>query len=134
MKRTLAAFAVSFGLAACSSSSGELAVGFPVADVNQDASLAPAEFDRWVIDTNAYARFDDNDDGVISRDEYNKAVEERYEGDDYFIAFDLDQDGSLSRNEFVGGLFRMYDINRDGLLTQDEFDLAREGLDEDIGN
>ena len=134
MKRTLAAFAVSLFIAACSSSSGELTVGFPVADANQDAALAPPEFDRWIQDTNAYGRFDDDDDGVISRHEYTKAVEARYETDEYFFAFDLDQNGTLSRDEFVGGLFRMYDINRDGVLSNEEFDLARNGLDEDIGN
>jgi hypothetical protein len=125
MKRTLTAFAVSLILAACSSSSGELEVGFPVADANRDAALAPPEFDRWIIDTNAYARFDDNDDGVIDRREYDKAVEDKYETDDYFNAFDLNDDGTLSRGEFVGGLFRMYDVNRDGLLSEEEFDFAR---------
>ena len=134
MKRTLTAFAASLFLAACSSSSGELEVGFPVADANRDAALAPPEFDRWIIDTNAYQRFDDNDDGVIDRHEYDKAVENKYETDDYFNAFDLNDDGTLSRGEFVGGLFRMYDVNRDGLLSEEEFDFARRGLDEDIGN
>ena len=133
MKRTLAALAMTVTLAACSSSSG-LTIGFPVADVNEDGGIQIAEFDRFFDNTNGYPRFDDNDDGVLTRREFTKAMEARYETDEYFNAFDLNDDGQLSRREFVGGLFRMYDLNRNGRLGEDEFNLALEGLDEDIGN
>ena len=134
MKRTLTAFAVSLSLAACASSSGDVDVphGFPVADANHDASITPEEFISWVQNTNAYPRFDVDGNGVISREEYSEAVEDRYATDEYFAAFDLDRNGTLARGELLRGIFRMYDVNRDGVLSAGEFELARQGMDDDV--
>ena len=134
MKRTLAAFAVSLSLAACASSSGDVDVpqGFPVADVNQDASITPEEFTRWVENTNAYSRFDLDKNGLISREEYSEGVEDRYATNEYFAAFDLNQNGTLTRGELLRGFFVMYDINRDGVLSEGEFELGKQGLDDDV--
>lgn len=113
-------------------SSAVSTVGFPAADANDDDMLNRAEFEEFWDDTDAWERFDDNDDNMLSRTEYNEAVDANYEPDGYFRGLDTNNSGNLSRDELVGGWFNMFDMNKNGMLDDDEFDNAIESLNFEI--
>jgi len=76
-----------------------------------------------------FGEFDDNNDGMLNREEYNDAVHESYETDVYFNALDSDYNGTISRSEFLDGWFKMFDTNRTNTLDQAEFDNALRSLE-----
>lgn len=127
MLRRLALLITCVATAACASTVATT-VGFPAADADDDDVLTTAEFHEFFDDTDAYERYDDNDDGNLTRQEYNEAVDEAYETDAYFKGLDASNDGSLTRAEFIDGWFRMFDANQDQRLSRGEFDSAVEAL------
>lgn len=64
---------------------------FSTWDSNQDEQLDIDEFDAGVRETGTYGAWDTNNDGVISREEFRRAR---------FDTRDADQDGSLSSEEY----------------------------------
>jgi Ca2+-binding EF-hand superfamily protein len=66
-------------------------------------------------------RYDDDDDGNLSRTEYHEAVDDSYETDAYFKGLDQDANNQLSRQEFNDGWFRMFDADQNGTLSESEF-------------
>ena len=128
--RTVAALFSSVALAACATVAST--VGFPSADADDNDVLSQSEFDEVFDDTRLYGNFDDNDDGMLSRMEYNEAVDDMYETDAFFTGFDRDRNGMLSRQEFVTGWFTAWDIDRSGSLDRREFTAAMNGLEPEL--
>jgi Ca2+-binding EF-hand superfamily protein len=126
MIRKVGLLAVAFAFAACSTVA--TTVGFPAADADDDDALSNAEFHEFFDDTDAFERFDDNDDGSLNRTEYNEAVDDAYEGDSYWTGLNGDNNDRLSREEFIGGWFKMFDADRNNMLTRSEFENAIESL------
>lgn len=97
------------------------ALGWPGVDTNDDDMVSREEFEEFFDDTDAFARYDDDDDGVLSQAEYDEAVEDRLEGEAYFAGLDADGSGGLDRAEFIDGLYSLYDSDRSGMLSESEF-------------
>lgn len=60
--------------------------------------------------------WDQDGDGIIMEDEFSRDWRER----DMFGSFDADRDGALSEEEFETGVFGRYDRDADGLLGDSE--------------
>ena len=127
--RTFAALVTTLALSACASSG--TTIGFPSADADDNDMLSQSEFDVVFEDTGFYGEFDVNDDGMLSRAEYNEAVDDAYATDEFFIGYDRDRSGSLSRQEFVNGWFFSWDSDRSGSLDSREYSAAIAALDTD---
>src|SRR5688572_9755150 len=119
MMRIIGTLAVSVAFAACSTVAST--VGFPAADADDDDMVNRAEFNEFFDDTDLFERFDDDDNGNLNRTEYNEAVDDAYETDAYFRGLDRDNSNTLSRDEFIGVWFDMFDGDRSGTLTRGEF-------------
>jgi hypothetical protein len=135
MIRKLGALGLAFALAACSTSASTSTnepgiVGFPAADGDNNRALSVTEF-RDFLGGNAYNRFDDNHDGLLSRKEYEEAVSDEYETDAFWHALNKNHNETLNRKEFIDGWFKIFDVDKNGRLSQAEFDHAIEHLDLD---
>ena len=128
MLRKLIGLAACIGMAACASTAATT-IGFPAADANDDDLMNLAEWNEFDGDSDLFTRYDDDDDGNLTRTEYNEAVDPTFESDAYFAGLDADRSGNLSRSEFIDGWFRMFDSDSSGTLTRGEFDNAVEALE-----
>ncbi|MFP4623070.1 MAG: EF-hand domain-containing protein [Gemmatimonadota bacterium] len=126
MMRVLALLAAAAMVTGCATAAGELA--FPAVDADDDGQVSRMEFEGFLGDMNAFDRYDDNNDGELSLEEYREAVTAGIEGEAYFRGFDQDRSGGLSRAEFISGIFSTYDRNGDGWLNEEEFEGAVTGL------
>ena len=59
---------------------------------------------------------DDNKDSVVDFEEFKRGADEM----DLFAIYDTDKDGVLTREEFYEGTFRAYDTDNDGMWSQTE--------------
>lgn len=124
--RNTVLFATIVLLAGCAAAVTEL--GYPSVDADDDGQVSTAEFEEFLDDVDAFDRYDDNDDDVLSQEEYREAVDAEISGVDYFRGFDRDNTGGLSESEFADGLFGIYDADGSGGLSEDEFENAVEAL------
>jgi len=129
MKNTIATLAISLALAACSGNSSPT-VGFPAADVNDDDSVTPEEYLEFWKTTNRYADFDLDRDGSLNRFEYGEAVDDLYDGDEFFTGLDRNRDNLLSSEEFIKGWYMMFDVDGNKVLSRDEYNAAINALDD----
>ena len=91
-------------------------------DQNKDGRLSQKELDHF---PGTLKRFDQNKDNELNLKELETAVTAaRVEGpyaafDDFFIRYDLDQDGVVSRTEFPDSdaLFARFDTDGDGVIS-----------------
>lgn len=99
-------------------------------DTNDDGVVTGAE---WRGDWDGFVRLDENDDFLLSRDEFllqeregERGLEERFE------RLDEDRDGRLSRGEvrWNRDVFDLLDGNDDGSVSRDEF-FERAGREQD---
>lgn len=120
MKRTIAALAVSLLTAACATAPTPLgfANAFPVADSNDTDAVSRKEFDDFWADTKLFKRADHNGDKALSPSEYQTAVAS-HQG--YFNQLDTNKDGVLTRFELLAGWYDLFDADKTGTLSRDEF-------------
>ena len=123
------------------------------ADANHDGAVSRAEFDAFR--TAEFARLDANHDGSVSREERRAAHPEghghhgQHDGDcgrggpggrewgegrhgDHLERADANHDGNITREEFLAGPTRMFDVldaNHDGVISADERASARQRMD-----
>ena len=128
MRIALATLTISFALAACSSNAAPN-VGFPVADANSDDTVSPEEYLAFWKTTNRYADFDIDRDGSLNKNEYEEAVDDDYDGPEFFHGLDRNHDSMLSREEFIKGWYMMFDVDRNKVLSRAEYDAAINALD-----
>lgn len=129
--RSVTALVSALALAACSTVA--TTIGFPAADADDNDALSQSEFHEFLTDdTKAYGNFDDNDDGMLNRTEYNEAVDDAYETDSFFRGLDRDSSGMLSQQEFIDGWFNIFDTDRNGTLTRREFEAAIDALEPEL--
>jgi Ca2+-binding EF-hand superfamily protein len=126
MIRTIATLTIALAIAACATVA--TTVGFPAADVDNNEMISSTEFGEVWDDLDVFENFDDDDNGSVSRIEYNEAVETIYESDAYFRGLDRDRNGSLTRDEFVNGWYTMFDNDRSGSHNRNEFRSAIDAL------
>ena len=104
--------------------SRDFAEQLKAADRNNDGQVSRPELVSYR--TTQWTRFDRNGDGYFSRDDLPGFVQDRWNGEKLVQlrrAYDRDNDGHISRGEFVGGptpAFDMADTNRDGLVNEAE--------------
>ncbi|HSL70181.1 MAG TPA: hypothetical protein VK864_08050 [Longimicrobiales bacterium] len=121
----------SFIVAGCATTAATT-IGFPAADADDDDLLTSAEFNEFWDDSDLYERFDDNDDGNLTRQEYNEAVEDGYETEAHFKGLDSNNNGMLDRSEFINGWFNMFDADKNSRLTRAEFENAVDALEPEL--
>ncbi len=98
------------------------------ADSNQDGAITRAELIDWRKAN--FMRFDRNGDGVLSDSDIPRFVRGTSIGaqfDDLKTQFDINRDGRVTRDEFIGAptvLFDAADANRDNIVTRAERDAA----------
>lgn len=98
------------------------------ADSNQDGAITRAELIDWR--RAKFMRSDRNGDGVLSDSDIPRFVRGMSIGaqfDDLKTQFDINRDGRVTRDEFIGAptvLFDAADANRDNIVTRAERDAA----------
>ena len=130
MLRKFSVLAIAIALGGCATMA--TTVGFPAADADDDDSLSSAEFHEFFDDTDYFERIDDDDNGTLSRTEYNEAVDTEYEAETYWTGLNTDNNDQLTRDEFIGGWFKMFDTDKNGMLSENEFENAIESLEVEL--
>ena len=129
MKNAIATLAISFALAACSSSNPAPYIGFPAADADSDDAVSPQEYMEFWKTSNRFADFDVDGNGSLNKNEYEEAVDDDYDGIEFFQGLDRNQDGMLSSEEFIKGWYMMFDVDRNKVLSRAEYNAAINALD-----
>lgn len=93
-------------------------------DADRDMRLTSTEFERGFDSDSWWDNWDLDDDTYLSEDEFNTA----YSGYSWYTPtlysdYDLDGDGLLTDDEWRDGLFTTWDTDRDTYLTADEYDM-----------
>lgn len=84
-------------------------------DADANKKITMEEWDDAIDDNALFDKVDKNNNG-------NFDVEEALDDVlDYDIAMDIDDGGTISRDEFKLGLFNMQDKNKDEMLDESEF-------------
>jgi len=94
-------------------------------DQNQDGTVSR---DEYPGPDDAFTRLDGDKDGAITATEVQNSLKRRGKGGGNFIArFDDDKDGKVSKEEFPRSedLFTRLDANNDGYITADEAPAGR---------
>lgn len=122
------AFFPAQGVAQVTGSRADLIARMDQADSNQDGAITRAELIDWRKAN--FMRFDRNGDGVLSDSDIPRFVRGTSIGaqfDDLKTQFDINRDGRVTRDEFIGAptvLFDAADANRDNIVTRAERDAA----------
>lgn len=94
-------------------------------DTNADGRIDRDEF-RASFGDNSFGSWDENDDGMLSRGEYEAGVKAQSDADSYtawddrYSGWDSDADEMLSADEYDEGLWSQYDADQDDLWSQEE--------------
>jgi hypothetical protein len=129
MKKAIATLTLSLALAACSGNSSPT-MGFPAADANDDDAVTPEEYLEFWKTTNRFADYDLDRDGGLNLHEYGEAVDDPYDGEEFFVGLDRNRDRLLSGEEFIKGWYMIFDVDRNGVLSRAEYDSAINALDD----
>ena len=97
-------------------------VVYNVWDVDDDEQLTEEEwllgydyyYGNYVV--TGYKDIDVDDDEYIVFKEYYDAI-----GPEFFLEWDLDNDGRLDQSELAQGIFARWDIDNSGVLEKDEY-------------
>jgi len=93
---------------------------FERADANKDGYINIDEYNAAV--NSKFNEYDSNKDGVIDKNEFNSNKDKKAALEFEFL--DRDKNGKLNMEEFKAGAaarYQMYDQNRDGLLGKSEY-------------
>jgi len=104
---------------------------FENADANSDGSIARDEF--LAARAAAFAKFDQNSDGVLDQADKRDPAREGRRHDALRGRLDANADGKVSKDEFVNGATPMFDgADKDGngALDQQELAAAKERMRE----
>ncbi len=71
----------------------------------------------------ATADWDDNNDGIISNEEFMEEYDEDFRD---FSQWDTDKDRMISPEEFRAGVFSIYDVDESGDLSETEYKIFQE--------
>lgn len=116
------------GLAQVTANGANLIARMDQADANRDGAITRAELIDWRKAN--FSRFDRNRDGLLSDGDIPRLVmgtSIAAQFDELKTQFDINRDGRVTRDEFVGAptlLFDAADTNRDNVLTRAERDAA----------
>ena len=94
-------------------------------DFNVDNSITEVEwiigyrglYSKWA--ENSFSTFDENQNASLSSSEWNQIFEES----GWFEAYDKDNNGLVSLEEWHTGLFTDWDLNGNGKIEEDEFEV-----------
>ena len=102
--------------------------GFDSTDTDENDAISRAEWADFMDGLDLYPRYDDNDDGYLSREEYREAVDSSIEGESYYLGFDRDRNDLLTENEFRDGIFNSFDRDGNGWFNEGEYESAVNAL------
>lgn len=96
---------------------------FNIWDVDEDNQLTEEEwiigfdyyFGNYVI--SAYDVVDENDDDLISYEEYYNVLNDT----EFYRDWDLNEDNIIHEEELTAGVFERWDLENDGVLDVDEY-------------
>lgn len=88
-------------------------------DKDNDGVINYTEFESGMKDEGLFTRYDTSGDGVIDQEEWKQARKSsEYIKEGYFTSWDQDNNGSLSKHEFIKGAYETWDTNgNDGIDT-----------------
>jgi Ca2+-binding EF-hand superfamily protein len=93
---------------------------FEKADLNKDGYISRDEYDTAV--NSKFNEYDANKDGVVDKHEFNTSKDHKAAIEYEFL--DRNKDGKVNMDEFKAGAmnrYNMYDQNRDNLLGDPEY-------------
>jgi hypothetical protein len=79
--------------------------------------------------SNRFADFDTDGNGSLNKNEYEEAVDDDYDGIEFFEGLDRNKDSMLSSEEFIKGWFVMFDVDQNKVLSRAEYNAAINALD-----
>jgi Ca2+-binding EF-hand superfamily protein len=130
MKRFL--LAVIIGLF-CYSPAFAVENDFNKIDVNNDGKISKEEYNAAVIKT--FNKYDKNKDGFLTKEEI-KAIR-KIDTQKFLKEVDKNKDGKISKEEFIEAAekrFKLLDKNNDGFISQQEWNSFRQDLNQDKKN
>ncbi len=97
---------------------------FDLVDKDQDGSITEEEWTRGNeailnkrAEENEFSDFDTNSDNQINREEWKKGFEES----NWFTSYDSNKDKLIQQEEWDNGFFDDWDLDDDGSLSEEEF-------------
>ncbi len=92
-------------------------------DADRDARLTTTEFNTGFDSDNWWDTWDTDRDTYLSEDEFNTAYGNySWYTPTLYGEYDVNRDGLLDENEWRTGLFNTWDTDRDTYLSADEYD------------
>jgi hypothetical protein len=94
-------------------------------DKDENLVITKEEFKDGYIMSEYFSLWDANDDNFIAEDELKHAWKTYYmdlDNDGVFEEWDINVDGTLSRDEFIEGAFTIYDNDGDGDIEYAEYE------------
>lgn len=100
---------------------------FDSMDSDKEQKLSGPEFNAQIkyfffgMFSDSFANWDDNQDGSLDRDEFNKHIASSR----LASYWDTNSDKHISENEMAGGMFYLCDADGNGSVSQEELDAWR---------
>ena len=113
------------------------AADYSAFDSDGTPGISSAEFRAAFQRNQAFATWDDDDDGNLTKAEFEAGLgnrQERFEqrfGENWFETWDEDGSGAVSETEYYEGLHGSYDTNRDGMIDEPEYSSFGQDMGED---
>lgn len=95
--------------------------GYSAYDADDDDYWDEDEFSTALTENDWYGDWDENEDGMINRAEWDEGFADIDAQDEVFEEWDENNDGLVSGEEFHYAVFQMWDSDGDGFIDPTEY-------------